>query len=153
MKSDALNTSSVVDEKTLFDAAVINRNTALAYDRLLSNLFVTETLPAWTSNRLKRLVLGPKRHLVDPALAGAALRLDTNGALRQGDLFGRLLETFVVSQIRAEVPVSETRPRLFHVRQQEGRLEVDILVELGGCLLYTSPSPRDRTRSRMPSSA
>ena len=25
--------------------------------------------------------------------------------------------------------------------------------ELGGCLLYTSPSPRDRTRSRMPSSA
>ena len=25
--------------------------------------------------------------------------------------------------------------------------------EFGGCLLYTSPSPRDRTRSRMPSSA
>ena len=24
---------------------------------------------------------------------------------------------------------------------------------LCGCLLYTSPSPRDRTRSRMPSSA
>ena len=24
---------------------------------------------------------------------------------------------------------------------------------LGNCLLYTSPSPRDRTRSRMPSSA
>ena len=27
------------------------------------------------------------------------------------------------------------------------------IVELGACLLYTSPSPRDRTRSRMPSSA
>ena len=26
-------------------------------------------------------------------------------------------------------------------------------VEYGTCLLYTSPSPRDRTRSRMPSSA
>ena len=26
-------------------------------------------------------------------------------------------------------------------------------VQLGDCLLYTSPSPRDRTRSRMPSSA
>ena len=24
---------------------------------------------------------------------------------------------------------------------------------INGCLLYTSPSPRDRTRSRMPSSA
>ena len=27
------------------------------------------------------------------------------------------------------------------------------VLELAGCLLYTSPSPRDRTRSRMPSSA
>ena len=26
-------------------------------------------------------------------------------------------------------------------------------VQLRNCLLYTSPSPRDRTRSRMPSSA
>ena len=29
----------------------------------------------------------------------------------------------------------------------------DILTSAKGCLLYTSPSPRDRTRSRMPSSA
>ena len=28
-----------------------------------------------------------------------------------------------------------------------------VTVEGKGCLLYTSPSPRDRTRSRMPSSA
>ena len=27
------------------------------------------------------------------------------------------------------------------------------MYDLKGCLLYTSPSPRDRTRSRMPSSA
>ena len=40
-------------------------------------------------------------------------------------------------------------------------LEVDVAIVVGGgniwrgmsCLLYTSPSPRDRTRSRMPSSA
>ena len=29
----------------------------------------------------------------------------------------------------------------------------EFLDEINGCLLYTSPSPRDRTRSRMPSSA
>ena len=34
------------------------------------------------------------------------------------------------------------------------REEVGFLFELfASCLLYTSPSPRDRTRSRMPSSA
>ena len=31
--------------------------------------------------------------------------------------------------------------------------QVEICRECGVCLLYTSPSPRDRTRSRMPSSA
>ena len=31
--------------------------------------------------------------------------------------------------------------------------DADIFVHISHCLLYTSPSPRDRTRSRMPSSA
>ena len=34
-----------------------------------------------------------------------------------------------------------------------GLQELNGLVESESCLLYTSPSPRDRTRSRMPSSA
>ena len=44
------------------------------------------------------------------------------------------------------------------IAQQLEKLKVDV-IEAGfaasspGCLLYTSPSPRDRTRSRMPSSA
>ena len=33
------------------------------------------------------------------------------------------------------------------------RLLRDLLLGFEACLLYTSPSPRDRTRSRMPSSA
>ena len=33
---------------------------------------------------------------------------------------------------------------------EQGKEEVD---ESGTCLLYTSPSPRDRQKSRMPSSA
>lgn len=128
----ALNTAGVVDERTLFEAAGINRRTAQAYERLLANLLVVEALPAWTSNRLKRLVLMPKRHLVDPALAGAVLGFDTNLVLREGDLLGRLLDTFVVAQLRAEVGLSTAMPRLYHVRQQQGRLEVDLLIELAG---------------------
>ena len=34
----------------------------------------------------------------------------------------------------------------------DGALE-NVIEEVEACLLYTSPSPRDRTRSRMPSSA
>ena len=39
------------------------------------------------------------------------------------------------------------------VEQSLGRLATDHIDLLYLCLLYTSPSPRDRTRSRMPSSA
>ena len=39
------------------------------------------------------------------------------------------------------------------VTEEQGRYAVDIAKALKHCLLYTSPSPRDRTRSRMPSSA
>ena len=38
-----------------------------------------------------------------------------------------------------------------HLKQKEGGEEEE--EEEEDCLLYTSPSPRDRTRSRMPSSA
>ena len=107
-----------MDERTLFGAAGINRRTAYVYERLLTNLLVVEALPAWTSNRLKRLVLMPKRHLVEPALVGAVLGLDANLVLRSGDLIGHLLETFVVAQLRAELGLSAARPRLYHLRQK-----------------------------------
>ena len=43
---------------------------------------------------------------------------------------------------------------MWYVMQACAALDVSIEdVVAGNCLLYTSPSPRDRTRSRMPSSA
>ena len=51
----------------------------------------------------------------------------------------------------------------FHNTNKSGKIEIisskpmtskrDLAKSLFDCLLYTSPSPRDRTRSRMPSSA
>ena len=50
-------------------------------------------------------------------------------------------------------------PDLSCVRIIQGRPFINVsllqlvVAQLGGCLLYTSPSPRDRQKSRMPSSA
>lgn len=130
LEAYALNTAGIVDDRTLYDAAGVNRKTAIAYERLLGNLLVVEATPAWTSNRLKRLVLSPKRYVLDPALASAVLRLDVAGVMRDGDLLGRLLDTFVAAQLRPELVISGSRPRLYHVRQQHGRYEVDLLAEI-----------------------
>jgi predicted AAA+ superfamily ATPase len=128
----ALSTAGVVDHTTLFQAAGIDRKTALAYERLLSNLFVLDITPAWYTNRLKRLGQHPKRYLVDPALAGAVTGADTDTVLLDSDLLGRLIDTFAVAQLRAELPLSDHRPRIYHLRQDGGRREIDVLIELSG---------------------
>ena len=65
--------------------------------------------------------------------------------------------------VRSAVYATETSVEeyLTYTTEETEKLEVTQMTEkLGGnmeqairCLLYTSPSPRDRTRSRMPSSA
>lgn len=128
----ALNSAGIVEDKTIYDAAGINRKTAVAYLQLLKNLLVIDELPSWASNRMKRLVKSPKRYLIDSALLGGALGVDAAAVLRDGDLLGRLLDTFVVAQLRAETTVAAARPRMYHLRQEDGRHEVDIVAEIRG---------------------
>lgn len=128
----ALNSAGVADHKTIFDAAGVTKVTAVSYERLLMRLLVVDQMPAWTSNRLKRLVRAPKRYVIDAALIAAALRLNTEGVLRDGDMLGRILDTFVVAQLRPETIVAESEPRLYHLRTEAGRHEVGVLAELGG---------------------
>jgi uncharacterized protein len=104
----------------------------VAYEHLLRNLYVLDIVPAWFTNRLKRLGQLPKRYLVDPALAVAESGADTTAVLVDSDTLGRIVDTFVVAQLRAELPLSEFSPRLYHLRQDGGRREIDVLVELAG---------------------
>ena len=71
--------------------------------------------------------------------------------------FGELEMAIMDVMWAAESPcvVREVRERLRYgrpVAYTTVMTVMDILYRKG-CLLYTSPSPRDRTRSRMPSSA
>jgi hypothetical protein len=126
----AINSAGIAADKTLYDAAGISRATAVAYERLLENLFVLDFLPAWSSNRLARLIKARKRYIADPSLLAAALRVDEQTIMRDGGLLGRMIETFVLAQIRPEVELSNFRPRLYHLREKNGRHEIDLLAEL-----------------------
>lgn len=128
----ALGSAGVTDSKTIYDAAGVNKATAVVYEGLLESLLVAEAVPAWRSNRLKRLVHQPKRYLIDPALIAAALRIEVAGVMRDGALLGRVLDTFVAAQLRPELAVSAMRPRLHHLRTEQGRHEIDLIAELAG---------------------
>lgn len=126
----AVNSAGVVTERTLYEAAGITRTTAVSYERLLANLFVLDLLPAWRSNRLSRLVKAQKRYMADPSLLSAALHADGLTFMRDGGLLGRLIETFVLAQIRPETELGGFKPRLYHLRDSNGRHEIDLLAEL-----------------------
>lgn len=126
----ALNSGGVPTHETLQQGAGVDYKTAEHYHALLSDLFILETLPAYHNRLLQRLVKLPKRYVVDPGLIGAALGVDVSYVLANGDLLGRMLDTFVMAQIRPELEVGMLRPRLYHLRDTNGRREVDIVGEM-----------------------
>lgn len=125
----ANHTAGVVEHKTIYDAAGVTRMSAQAYDSLASALFLADHLPAWHTNRLNRLTRSPKRYLTEAALVGPLLGVDERSVLRNGDMLGRLIDTFVVQQLRSEVGACSTDVRLYHLRHEGGDREVDVIAE------------------------
>ena len=150
LEAVALNSAGIVNDSTLYESARIDKATARAYDTLLQNLLIVGKVPAWTGNRLKRLVLAPKRYIIDAGLFTGILGISVDDVLRDGDLLGRVLDTFVSSQIRSDCALLPLPPRVHHLRSEQGRHEIDILIEVGvGKLIAievkatTSPSLHD----------
>ena len=64
--------------------------------------------------------------------------------------------TSIVSFMNLSITPSSTSNKVFCIYQGTGYANGHnntLLIRLYSCLLYTSPSPRDRQKSRMPSSA
>ena len=75
--------------------------------------------------------------------------------MRHKNIFRSILLIISIFLITSCSNNSAMKPEDF--KNKEPRLVIEEYmtgnVKAWGCLLYTSPSPRDRTRSRMPSSA
>ncbi len=123
------STGTLTADTELAAAADMNVKTVRRQERLLDDLRIVTSLPAWHTNRLSRLIKQRKRYAVDTGLVAAQLETDVQGLLRQGDLMGRMLETFVLAQLRPLLEVSERKVTAYHLRQQDGRREVDVLLE------------------------
>lgn len=128
----ALSSAGMADDVTIYGAVGIDRRTHVAYEQVLRNTYTVDLIPAWMNNRLKRLVMSPKRYVVDPGLMAAAARVGRSDILDNADLLGRLIDTFVVAELRARTTVDPARPTLAHVRTGGGRNEVDLVVEYDG---------------------
>lgn len=107
-----------------------SRPTIGGYVALLEHLFLLERIQPWHSNRLKRLVRTPKLHLIDTGVGAALLGMDAQALAANRPLFGQLLETFVMQELRRHASWREDTIVFHHFRDRDGA-EVDIVIERG----------------------
>lgn len=105
----------------------IRNHTALDYADALTRLMVVEDQPAWAPHLRSRSILrnAPKRHLVDPSLAVAALRASPQQLRQDMELFGFLFESMVVRDLRVYAQAADAE--VLHYRDNTG-LEVDAII-------------------------
>jgi len=105
----------------------IRNHTALDYADALTRLMVVEDQPAWAPHLRSRSILrnAPKRHLVDPSLAVAALRAGPQQLRQDMELFGFLFESMVVRDLRVYAQAADAE--VLHYRDNTG-LEVDAII-------------------------
>lgn len=123
------STGSLTADTELAMAADMNVKTVRRQERLLEDLRIVLSLPAWHTNRISRLIKQRKRYAVDTGLVAGLLETDVRGVLSNGDLLGRRLETFVLAQLRPLLDTADRRVIAHHLRQQDGRREVDVVLE------------------------
>lgn len=108
--------------------AGLPHTTLTRYLALLETVFLVNRLPAWSRNLGQRLVKSPKVHLVDTGLACHLLGADTRRLSEDRPLLGRLLESFVASELRKQISWTDPRIELFHFSTATGS-EVDLVLE------------------------
>ena len=124
----AARSAGTLNAADLSRAVALPLSTLKRYLALLSATFLVETVPAWSGNLGKRLVRAPRVYLSDSGLICSQLGLGVPRLAKEPGLFGPLLETFVMLELRKQLAWSRARPGLFHFRTQTGQ-EVDLVLE------------------------
>ncbi|MCU0425728.1 MAG: ATP-binding protein [Candidatus Kapabacteria bacterium] len=124
----AARTASIVNFSEISRSLQLPLTSLKRYMNIVEMLYFTTELPAWSANFSKRLVKSPKLHITDTGLA--AYLLGANPARLRADrkLFGQILETFVVMELKKHCSWFDEPLRMFHLHAQNG-LEIDILLE------------------------
>ncbi|MCP4627056.1 MAG: ATP-binding protein [bacterium] len=105
----------------------INHTLTRKYLGILEQLFLIHKLNPWYSNQLKRLTKTPKLHFVDTGLLAALQGISIDKLQTDRQLFGPLLETFVLTELLKLASWSGDRLEFSHCRDKE-KNEVDIII-------------------------
>ena len=127
----ASQTSRLLNVTDLAGPFQLTQPTIRDYVTLLERVFLLDEIPPWHSNRLSRLVKAARLHMGDTGLACALLGVDAEALWADRPLYGQMLETFVVQELRRLASGYEDPVAFHHLRDRDGT-EVDVVLEVGG---------------------
>ncbi|MCL1838379.1 MAG: ATP-binding protein, partial [Propionibacteriaceae bacterium] len=144
----AAATASTAKYVEILDAATSNQSdkpaktTTMIYRQALEGLWLLDPTPAWLprASFLAQLGQAAKHHLADTALAARLLNLDAASlmgghynqtSLGRGTILGMLFESLADLSVKVYAQAAEAS--VYHLRDRNGRHEIDLIVEgLGG---------------------
>lgn len=109
-------------------SSAIPNSTTTLYTDILKNIFLCSTIPAWFTNRGKRLTKSPKFFINDTGLLCHILSIRNETSLTQSREWGQIFETFIYTELLKQISFYSPFLSLFHYRTTSGS-EIDFILE------------------------
>lgn len=133
LRSCARHTATVASQASLArdtagDGPAVSRHTASSYIDAMHRLFVLDDLEGWAPAMRSKAVLrqSPKRHMTDPSLAAAALRVGPGHLLADLRTMGLLFESLAVRDLRVYAEADDMSVWHYHDDKNQ---ELDAVIE------------------------
>jgi predicted AAA+ superfamily ATPase len=121
--------ASLVNYTNIAKKIGIADKTVAKYIQLLEALYIIKLVPAYSNNRLKRVIKSPKVHFIDSGLASYLLNVDVEASMTgSNDSLGNLVETFVYTELIKHQSYANRNIEIYHFRDQQKK-EVDFVLE------------------------
>lgn len=120
--------SKYMDIASICKSLSITRPTVESYINALETLYLVERVRPWHKTDYDRIGKQEKLFMTDTGMMAALLKWRFDKVRLDGDMNGKLIETFVFNQLSALLDISEDQYNLTHYRDREKR-EVDFVIE------------------------
>lgn len=120
--------SRFMDVASICTSLSLTRPTVESYINALETLYLIERVRPWHKTDYDRVGKQEKLFFTDTGMMASILRWSFDRVRLDGDMNGKLLETFVFNQLAAQLDVHGSRYQLTHYRDREQR-EIDFVVE------------------------
>lgn len=106
----------------------IRRQTLESYINAVETLYLVERIDPWTRTDYERVGKQTKLYMTDSGLMSSILHWHLPQVELDPDRSGKLIETFIFTELAAQIDASNEKYKLFHYRDREKR-EIDFLIE------------------------